>query len=160
MRNSPAHAPILHFRGDHAFLSNFHIIDRDRSPITAVFRRDNLVIAVPTVEHAYQAAKAQDSVDFSRVARSSTPSMAKALGRRIELRADWEAVKLDVMYRALEKKFMHPIMRRLLLDTGDRWLEERNSWGDRYWGRDEDGRGENHLGRLLMGLRSSLAGLT
>jgi predicted NAD-dependent protein-ADP-ribosyltransferase YbiA (DUF1768 family) len=35
-------------------------------------------------------------------------------------------------------------------------LEERNSWGDSYWGTDINGVGENNLGKILMDIRSEL----
>lgn len=151
---------ILSFAGEFRFLSNFHTMDRDRSSISALFHRHNLSIIVPSVEHAYQAAKAQDSMDFSLIARCDSPSLAKRLGSKIELREGWDGLRIGIMQRALRQKFMDPILRRLLIDTGDRYLEERNTWGDRYWGRDERGIGQNQLGLLLMGIRSEIAGLS
>ena len=42
-----------------------------------------------------------------------------------------------------------------LLATEDEHLEEGNWWGDRYWGTCE-GVGENHLGKILMQVRSEI----
>ena len=49
-------------------------------------------------------------------------------------------------------------LRQQLLDTGDRELREGNSWHDIFWGVDlRTGKGENHLGKILMKVRSELA---
>jgi predicted NAD-dependent protein-ADP-ribosyltransferase YbiA (DUF1768 family) len=55
----------------------------------------------------------------------------------------------------LRQKFAHPELRRLLLATGDAELVEGNTWGDRFWGVCA-GRGQNHLGRLLMAIRAEI----
>lgn len=41
------------------------------------------------------------------------------------------------------------------LDTGNRHLEECNTWNDRYWGT-VNGKGENNLGKILMRIRDEL----
>ena len=45
---------------------------------------------------------------------------------------------------------------RLLLETKNKHLEEMNWWGDVYWGTDENGKGENMLGKLLMEIRENM----
>ena len=73
-------------------------------------------------------------------------------------RSDWEAVKIDVMYKALLLKFsQNPELSELLLLTGERELIEHSPY-DSYWGDGGDGTGENHLGKLLMKLRRELRG--
>lgn len=42
-------------------------------------------------------------------------------------------------------------LRQQLL-TGNEFLEEGNTWGDRVWGT-VDGVGQNHLGKILMEIR-------
>ena len=60
------------------------------------------------------------------------------------------------MYVALYAKFtQHSDLKKRLLGTGDRPLVEHTE-RDRYWGDGGDGRGENHLGKLLMKLRGEL----
>ena len=50
-----------------------------------------------------------------------------------------------------------PALAAALLATGDAVLQQGNTWGDRYWGKDlRTGEGENHLGRLLMERRDLL----
>ena len=111
------------FAGDYRFLSNFY-----PSPIT-VFG-----VRVDTVEHAYQAAKAESAHDRVAVLRVSTAGQAKRLGQKIEMREDWEAVKEMVMHTLLRRKFAIDELQTLLLKTDKEGLVEGNTWGDRYWG--------------------------
>lgn len=137
---------INEFFDDYRFLSNFyvsHMIIDD--------------IEYQTVEHYYQSMKAKNPWSREIIRRKKTPFMAKKMGRSVKLRDDWEEVKIGVMLKALREKFRFEDMRRMLLDTGDKVLEEGNSWGDTFWGIDNrTGEGENHLGKLLMMVREEL----
>jgi len=108
-----------------------------------------------TVEGAYQAAKTLDLEVRAQIAALPRPGQAKRYGRKLKVRDDWEKVKLAVMEDLLRQKFAHPDLRQKLLDTGDAYLEESNTWGDRWWGVC-DGKGQNHLGRLLMKIRNEV----
>jgi predicted NAD-dependent protein-ADP-ribosyltransferase YbiA (DUF1768 family) len=69
------------------------------------------------------------------------------------LRPDWREVREEVMEVGLRQKFrQNPELLQKLLDTGDAYLEEGNTWNDRYWGVCR-GVGQNKLGHLLMKLR-------
>ena len=140
----PAPERIDRFRGDHDFLSNFH-----RHP----FRWDGETWA--TAEAAFQAAKTLDGRERERIRAAASPGEAKRLGRRVDLRLDWERVKDDVMRSVLEAKFAVPELRDALLATGDAELVEGNTWGDVYWGVC-GGRGRNQLGRTLMRIRDDI----
>jgi ribA/ribD-fused uncharacterized protein len=60
------------------------------------------------------------------------------------------------MYRVLDAKFsQHPELRALLISTGKKRLVERPTKDD-YWGEDEEGVGQNMLGKLLMQLRDRM----
>ena len=59
------------------------------------------------------------------------------------------------MEEALRIKFSNPKLRKALLDTGDEYLEEGNTWGDQYWGVC-NGVGKNKLGKLLMKIRQEI----
>jgi ribA/ribD-fused uncharacterized protein len=60
------------------------------------------------------------------------------------------------MREAVLRKFeTHPDLREALLATGDEELVE-NAPDDYYWGRGADGSGANHLGKILMEVRSLL----
>ena len=73
-------------------------------------------------------------------------------------RSDWEAVKLDVMYKALLAKFsQNHGLKELLKGTGERKLIE-HSFYDSFWGDGGDNTGQNYLGKLLMQLRGELRG--
>ena len=86
--------------------------------------------------------------------------VAKREGKKVQLRADWETVKNGVMEEVVRAKFsQNPDLLQKLLDTGDPELTEGNGWHDPYRGVDvRTGRGENHLGRILMKIRSELGG--
>ncbi len=137
-------APIVSFRGEHRFLSNFY-------PADVVLDGQEFV----TVEHAYQAAKCEVLEDRLRFNALVTPKEAKQLGASVQTRPDWDSVKLSVMQDLLGQKFRDPKLGRMLLATGTAELIEGNTWGDTYWGVCR-GVGQNHLGRLLMDVRNSL----
>lgn len=144
---------VVAFSGEYRWLSNFY---------PAKVRLDGEVY--PTVEHAYQAAKAAldgpAAVAIRRtIQRASTPGEAKKIGNSLRLRKDWESVKLGVMLDLLRQKFEHAELRTLLLGTGDAELIEGNWWNDTFWGV-VDGKGKNHLGRLLMKVRKELETVT
>ena len=141
---SPAPERIDRFRGDHAFLSNFH-----RHP----FRWDGDTWA--TAEAPFQAAKTRDERMRERIRAAASPGEAKRLGRRADLRLDWEQIKDDVMHSVLQAKFAVPELRDALLATGDAELVEGNTWGDVYWGVC-GGKGRNQLGRTLMRIRDDI----
>lgn len=132
------------FNGEYAFLSNY-----SASPF-----RINYVL-FPTMEHYFQANKADNKNDYLHIAYAPTPGEAKRLGRQIQLRPDWEEIKDKVMLTGLRKKFADPELRNLLLATDDEELIEGNYWGDTYWGVC-NGVGQNKLGKLLMQVREEI----
>lgn len=135
---------ICSFTGRYNFLSNFY-------PCSIY----HCGIRYPSVEHAYQAAKTFDKKMRKKIARFRTAGAAKKAGRLVELRKDWEDIKLHVMNALLLEKFHDKELAQRLIDTGDQELVEGNTWGDKYWGKC-DGEGENHLGKLLMRVRQYL----
>ena len=109
-----------------------------------------------TAEHYFQAQKFAGTPQEDAVRQAPDPMTAKQKGgdRTHPLRPDWEAVKDDVMRRAVRAKFeQHPDIRAVLLGTGDEELVE-NAPNDYYWGCGADGTGKNMLGRVLMEVRS------
>jgi N-glycosidase YbiA len=136
-------APVEWFRGEFAVFSNFAA-----TPVAL----DG--VRYPTVEHAFQAAKTLDPAARAQFL-PLTPGQAKALGRRVLLRNDWDTHRFTVMLDLLLQKFSAEPARSVLLGTGDRLIVENNTWGDRTWGVCR-GQGQNHLGRLLMEVRSHL----
>ncbi len=112
----------------------------------------------PTSEHYFQAQKFVHSPDdYEAVATAQKPKIAADRGRERSrpLRTDWNAVKDDVMRRALRAKFgAHAELRELLESTGTETLVEKTST-DYYWGCGTDGLGKNRLGELLEELREA-----
>lgn len=129
---------------EYACLSNFHV---------APFKLDGK--SWPTVEHFFQAAKSLDECDQERIRLLATPGKAKAAGRKVLLRPDWERVKEGVMLRALKAKFSDPALRARLLETGEAVLVEAAP-RDYYWGIGAKRTGKNRLGVLLMQVREEL----
>jgi ribA/ribD-fused uncharacterized protein len=112
----------------------------------------------PTVEHYFQAMKFAGTPHEEAVRLAPAPMIAKDMGndRRRPLRADWEAVKDDIMRRAVRAKFaQNDALRAVLLGTGDEELIE-DARGDSYWGCGADGSGRNRLGQILMETRAAL----
>jgi N-glycosidase YbiA len=72
------------------------------------------------------------------------------------MRPDWDAVKDEVMYGAVKRKFeLHPELKAMLLATGDEELIE-SAPTDAYWGVGRDGTGQNKLGKIIARIRDEL----
>lgn len=132
------------FRGDYFFLSNFY-------PFSIIYEG----ILYRTSEHAYQAAKTTDKELRQGIADLTTAGKAKRAGQKIELRPDWNDIRLLEMEKILIAKFATSKLRKSLIDTHPAYLIEGNDWGDTFWGT-VNGKGENHLGNLLMKIRLGL----
>ena len=135
---------ISKFSDEYDFLSNFY-----ESPVTYegfTYRNS---------EAAYQAQKC--SIVLERVKFTTlTAHHAKKLGRSVNIRLDWENVKADVMFHVVLSKFeQNTELAHKLMQTGDAYLEEGNTWGDTTWGT-VNGQGQNLLGKILMDVRRVL----
>lgn len=148
--------PITSFSGEYSFLSNFY-------PAKVKIRGDDDNYIYPTVEHAYQASKTTDWAERDLFKKETvvykgkivplTAGMSKKLGKTVTLRWDWEVIKLARMTELVYDKFEIPELKEKLLATRGRDLIEGNYWGDTFWGVC-NGEGKNHLGRILMMVRS------
>lgn len=140
---------IKQFTGQWKFLSNFW-------PCRIEYEG----VIYPSSEHAYQAAKTCSPGVKRMIAGLSSPALAKRKGRQIEITnpIQWEGAKVLVMEEIVTAKFIQS--RELagrLLATRDKLLQEGNTWGDTFWGIDlKTSEGENHLGIILMNVRSRL----
>ena len=68
----------------------------------------------PTVENYYQAQKFTDADLRQSIRQAERPIIAKTLAdeNKAAIRPDWDAVKDDVMYRAVRRKFeLHPALK-------------------------------------------------
>jgi ribA/ribD-fused uncharacterized protein len=120
-----------------------------------------------STEHLYQALKST-STDFQKMIRDEPlPTKTKTLAKKnlkpssetlsldniFTFRSDWDEIKDSVMELCLLLKFtQHEDLKQKLINTGDTYIEERNCWGDIYWGT-VNGVGQNKLGLLLMKTR-------
>lgn len=137
----------MRFYNEYWFLSNF---------CNAPFVDPELDLEYQTTEHYYQAAKTLDPVEYEKIRTAPTPGKSKYLGRCCTIRPDWNDIKIQIMARALALKFtQNPALQKKLIATGELELVEGNTWGDTYWGVCNN-IGENHLGKLLMKLRTEL----
>lgn len=137
---------ISRFQGEYEFLSNFYQYQ---------FEYNGLMFL--NAEAAFQSAKTLDPA-LQREFCELHASKAKALGRRVGLRPDWEDIKIDVMYGVLSAKFKSGQLVRLLRLTRDAILIEGNTWHDNFWGdcicpKCSRIEGANNLGNLLMQIR-------
>ena len=120
------------------------------------FYKDN--IYWKTSEHYYQAQKFSDPVVKQLIIDAPTPKEASNIGRNrmYHLREDWELIKQQVMFEAVYFKFkQNEQILKKLLETGDAYLEEGNTWHDQFWGT-VNGVGQNNLGKTLMTVREEL----
>jgi hypothetical protein len=140
---------IKEFKNEFRFLSNFY---------PSLVSYENVIFI--TIEHAYQAQKSFDLEYRKQILLCETPGKAKRLSKKIKLRDNWNVIKYDIMYILVQRKFTNnPVLRQMLLNTGDAILQEGNYWGDTYWGIDlKTGIGENNLGKILMLVRKELKG--
>jgi ribA/ribD-fused uncharacterized protein len=112
----------------------------------------------PTSEHYFQAQKFVGTEHEEAIRLEKSAMIAARMGRdrKKPLRADWEAVKDDIMREAVRAKFrQHPELRATLLATRHQKIVEHTE-NDSYWGDGGDGRGKNMLGRILMEVREEL----
>lgn len=137
------------FEGQYKFLSNFYMsafLDSDSN-------------RWPSVEHYYQAMKTTDLKKRENIRILEKPSDAKKYGNNIELRNDWEQIKVYIMFEGLHMKFSQKRHLKLnLIKTFGHILIEGNFHHDNFWGdclcsscRNKNG--YNILGQLLMNIR-------
>lgn len=141
------------------FLSNFYACQ--------VFYKNDIDpegYVYPTVEHAFQAAKATTVQGMRWVAAAPTPGEAKKRGRAIKLRWDWETIKDDVMLTLIRTKFKNADMCDRMLRTVADGIDafcEGNWWHDNYWGdcncpKCQNIFGQNRLGKILTKVRQEI----
>ena len=109
-----------------------------------------------SVENAYQASKCADPADRVQF-QNLNPYAAKKLGKSVNIRPDFNGLRLVFMEELLRRKFsdLNPVLKQKLIDTGDIELVEVNNWNDFFYGECR-GIGDNHLGKLLMKIRQEL----
>lgn len=139
----------MYFKDKYAFLSNMYSCPVHYDGET-----------FPCVETAFQYAKCTDENEKEKFINNRGyfvgGFVARKLGQQVKLREDWKYARLEVMYELLEDKFYHNEgLRQALKDTGDRWIQEDNNWGDTFWGV-YSGIGKNMLGKMIMEIRQNI----
>lgn len=142
----------------------------NRYPERISFEYDG--IAYRNFETAYQSQKMEKEAD-RRKAAGMYPEEAKVFARGRMLRKNWETplaenaprpsklcecLKDVVMYDLLWIKFHdNPELKDLLIATGDAVINKENTDYEIYWGTCK-GVGKGKIGKMLMEIRSRLAG--
>jgi hypothetical protein len=150
------------FDGQYRFLSNFY-------PASVILDGKEY----PSTEHAFQAAKFSRTAPIrERIRKTRSARTAKRLGHTpgmfMTQRAWRDYRSLTIMRDVVWQKFTrHEELKRLLLATGEKRLEEGNTWHDNTWGichckgckalRERGypySMGRNQLGKILMQVRA------
>lgn len=122
------------FCGTYRFLSNFWI-----SP----FRVEGRIWR--SVEHFFQAHKTTSLVMQNAIADLQFPADAKKAGKLLNIRPDWNKIRLDIMYVGVLAKFnQNRELRMDLLGTGVRELIDTENGND------------NEIGKILMKVRNEI----
>ncbi len=152
--------PILGFKGEFRFLSNFwpSIVEYEG-------------IQYFHAEGAYQASKTNDRSVRRLISKIQNPGQAKRFWNQLEIqeyrsysKEEWESgIGFDRMWNVVNSKFQqNEHQQESLINTGYRPIIELNNWGDQFWGmtRREDGIlvGKNNLGKILETVRSNCRG--
>lgn len=136
------------FRDEYWALSNFY-----EHPIK--FRG----ITYRNAEACFQAQKC--STDEEKMMFVNlTGAEAKKLGRKVKINtAEWESIKLGLMLSIIQAKYEQCKPFRATLAYCEGGIYEGNDHGDTYWGIDaKTGKGDNHLGRIMMYVRDMYIG--
>lgn len=142
---------ICDFRKEYMFLSNFYECPFLYEGI--LFRNAEACF------HSQKVLAVNERLKF----KDLTASESKKLGRRVDLRSDWEDIKDDIMYSIVMAKFkQNESLKNKLLSTGEKFLlEGTTGWHDNYWGSCDCPKchkiqGKNVLGEILMRVRKEL----
>lgn len=111
-------------------------------------------IDYPSVENAYQASKTINK-DERKQFENITSGQAKRAGKKVDVRNDWDKVKLEIMEDLNRQKYNQEPFKSKLIQTGNQIIQEGNTWGDTFWGICR-GVGKNNLGKIIMKIRSEL----
>lgn len=135
---------IYGFKDEYRWLSNFTVLE---TPIKMYG------IKFYTTEQLYQACKCKRNDQFV-LFDGLTAAESKKFGRQVEMRSDWDIIRLPVMFRIQMLKYTQPKFKSLLGQTRGLYIEETNDWKDCFFGVC-NGIGENHLGKIIMDIRDN-----
>ena len=146
------------FNGRWSFLSNFYpcLIYHQGLEYKSV---EAFYVAMKIDSDQIINGKYYTSGDFREmISKLDNPGLIKKIGQKVKLRKDWDSKKLEYMNWAVREKFKDESLKEMLLLTGDQEIIEENYWGDTFWGVCK-GKGQNHLGKILMKVRDELRGI-
>lgn len=138
---------IQEFKEEYRWLSNF-------APVSIILDG----VEYPTVEHAYMSAKSDDK-EWKLFCSdpNNKPGAVKRKSRKIELKENWNDLKIEVMTECIRQKFSQEPYRTNLIKTYSEEIQEGNFWGDKFWGIClKTNEGENNLGKIIMEFRKTL----
>lgn len=166
----------IYFYTDSQLYSEFSNYYKHKTPL--IFNNKTYA----TAEHLFQSLKfdydeaSQLSKEYAEIIRTaSTPNIARELAgqkikggypwrtklnpiinqyKEVKMRSDWNQIRVDIMKIVLQVKFnQDEYCQQLLLSTRNKLLIE-NTKRDNFWGNGSDGNGQNHLGKLLVEIRT------
>jgi ribA/ribD-fused uncharacterized protein len=125
------------------------IIDEQRWPSTEHYFQAQKFVGTPYLDIVRGLPSAREAFQLSR-----NPMVSQWR------RSDWDAVKDDIMLKALRCKFaQHTDLMNLLWETGEKEIIEHTT-NDSYWADGGGpGRGLNKLGKLLMQVRDDIVAM-
>lgn len=136
-------------KGEWAGLSNFS--DHPVVYIEGAFKSS---------EHAFQAEKFRKTAPhmYFEIMATETPADAKKLGKTKSAPIDpnWDEIRTSVMAEIVTAKAdQNKGFRDLLLKTNQNKITEKSP-SDAFWGTGKDGKGKDHMGKILMQVRDEL----
>jgi len=160
----------IEFKNEKRFLSNMYLTKiifsedflKDFEPYKFLKRKgivaDNELYL--SSEHLYQALKSESKKWQKLIRDTEKPEKTKNLAQKklktllannentFLIREDWHDIKIEVMRICVYLKFLQNEDLLNKLKSAEYKFEERNCWGDRFWGT-VYGAGENWLGKIL-----------
>jgi len=152
----------------------FHAAGEDKGPYRTFSNMAEYPVQIedkryPTVEHYFQAMKAQEFNDkdmLQKIMETPSAKAVKALGKKVKnfVKEKWDSERLDIMKRAVRAKFVqHPELQKQLVETQNKPIGDADA-RDLYWGigtsentdksrNPEKWKGQNQLGKIMMSLR-------
>lgn len=141
---------VIGFEGKHFFLSNeFDAPINYRGHIFKTAEHLYLWLTIPSNESwwRHKIINAPTALDARKIWVTESCPRVNA--------ENWDSFRIKAMKRAIWEKFQNPALSVKLERTSDMDLVAENAQGDLFFG-EHEGRGDNHLGTMLMQLRGYL----
>jgi len=112
----------------------------------------------PSVAHFFMAQKFTNPIHQEHIRTTPKATLAKSIAKKLEsnhsnIRTEWIQIRESLLQDAMAAKYdQNSELRKLLLETGDKYLEFTSK--DPWEGIGGDGKGKNIIGLISMELRS------